>query len=550
MRRWWWLVIGVALGMGVALVRPATAGEEPGIFRYGVGGKLVSGEWAFGFFAGEVPPALVAETGPVTGFAFGPGRSEIAYCAPAGGECWGMWVASVSLEGLEDWDGWPALPPGTAAPPRVLWTAPEGVILKGPVWWAPDGSTIALQAERAAEPDVLAVDYGTGEVVRLCRGVKVAELAWDPRGRRIAYVTEDEGGRAVWLQTMPAGEARRLGEGGFNLRWSLDGGSLRWLRPTSERVWVAMTWDAETREVSEANPQPARTPGSMQSPDGQVYASLESWGEGDEKQLVLYPTTSTAGDRVLLPNVLPRQLLGWSPDSRVVLLLGDMNFPVAVAARPISDGVQVLVEASGRYGSDRAALCGLPMDAEAGPPSWSSGGDMLAYVIAKRFDERMGWPADESFATGGLVVSQVGREHIEPVGEERVEAEQVLTNMKNVALALQMYLSDNNDAFPPSGESEEVWRILDEYVENRRVFMRPGTEDEMVVQYLVPPGVRMVDIEDTASTPVAVVDYLPGFYVVGYADGHAAVHGKKGDYWQELAAPWWEYELQQVQEEQ
>jgi hypothetical protein len=380
--------------------------------------------------------------------------------------------------------------------------------------------------------------------------VKVAELAWGPRGRRMAYVTENEKGREVWLQTMPPGEPRRLGDGGFNLRWSLDGGSLRWLRPRSEQVWVEMSWEAATGETSEANPQPAREAGAMWSPDGQLCAALEASEKAGEETLTIYRGTSTGGERITLPYVLPKRVLGWSPDSNLVLVLGDADFPLAVAVRPMLDEGRMLVEAGTRYSSERAALCGEPLDLEAGPPSWSSGGDMLAYVIASEFDKRLGWPSRNDIPAGHLAVSRVEREYLAPVGEERVELEQVLTNMKNVALALQMYLADNNDAFPPSGESEEVWRILDEYVKNRSVFMRPGTEDEMVLQYLVPPGVRMVDIEDTASTPVAVVDYLPGFYVVGYADGHAAVHEKEGDYWQELAAPWWEYELQRGQEEQ
>jgi hypothetical protein len=550
MRRWWWLVIAAALGMGVALVRPAAAGDLDEIYRYGVGRSIVSGGWAYDLWSGYPDMLPVTENSPVTGFAFGPGRSEIAYCAPAGDERWGLWVASVSFEGVEDWDEWPDLPLATAAPPRLLWTAPEGAELKGPVWWAPDGSRIAVQVERGGESEVVAADYGTGEAVRICRGVKVVELAWGPRGGRIAYVTEEETGRAVWFQTMPPEEPRRLGDGGFNLRWSLDGGSLSWLRPKSEDVWVGMRWDAATGKATEANPQPAREAGAMWSPDGQLCAVLEGPDGAGGKTLTIYRGTSTAGERIPLPYARPKRLLGWSPDSSLVLVLADADFPLAVAVRPIPDGVRGLVEAGATYTTERAALCGAPMEPDAGPPSWSSGGDMLAHVIAAEFDKRLGWPSRDDIPTGHLAVSRVGREYLEPVGEERVEVEQVLSNIKNVALALQMYLSDNNDVFPPTGDSNEVWGILDEYVRSRSIFMRPGTEDEMVVQYLVPPGVWAGDIEDAASTPVAVVDHLPNFYIVGYADGHAAAHEKDGDYWQELAEPWREYELRREQEEQ
>jgi len=550
MRRWWWLVMAAALGMGMVPARPATAERLAEIFRYGFGKKIVSGGWAYAFWFRYAETLPVTENSPVTGFAFGQGRSEIAYCAPAGEERWGLWVASVSFEGVEDWDGWPDLPLATAAPPRLLWTAPEGAMLKGPVWWAPDGSRIAVQVEKGGESELMAVGYATGEAVRLCRGVKVSELAWGPRGGRIAYVTENEQGREVWLQTMPPGEPRRLGDGGFDLRWSLDGGALRWLRPKSERVWVEMMWEAGTGRMTEANPQPARAAGAMWSPDGQLCAVLEGSDGAGGRTLTIYRGTSTAGERIPLPYVRPKRVLGWSPDSNLVLLLGDADFPLAVAVRPMSEEGRVLVEAGTRYSSERAALCGEPLDLEAGPPSWSSGGDMLAYAIVKEFDERLGWAARTVVPTGHLAVSRVSREYLAPVGEERVEVEQVLTNMKNVALALQMYLSDNHDMFPPTGDSDEVWGILADYVRSRKIYMRPGTEDEMVVQYVVPAGIWLGEIEDPASTPVAVVDYLPNFYVVGYADGHAAVHEKTDDYWQELAAPWWEYELQQGQEEQ
>jgi len=550
MRRWSWLVMGVALGMGLALAGPATAGDLEGIFRYGIGTQLVSGAWAYTFLAPYGSPLPVVEDSPVTGFAFGPGRSEIAYCAAAGDERWGLCVAEVSLERLGDWEGWPDPPPATAVPPRLLWTAPEGAMLKGPVWWAPDGSKIAVQVEMGEGSEVVAVGYGTGEVVRICRGVKVAELAWGPRGRRIAYVTEEETGRAVWLQTVPPGEPRRIGDGGFNLRWSLDGGGLRWLRPRSEDVWVAMMWDAATGKATEANPQPARGEGAMWSPDGQLCAVLEGSDGAGEKTVTLYRGASTAGERIPLPYVLPKRLLGWSPDSNLVLVLGDGDFPLAVAVRPISDGIKPLVEAGATYTTERAGLCGEPMDPDAGPPSWTSGGDMLAYVITPEFDKRLGWASRRDVPTGRLGVSRVGREYLEPVGEERVEVEQVLGNIKNVALALQMYLADNHDMFPPTGDSDEVWGLLDDYVRNRKIYMRPGTEDEMVVQYVVPPGVWLGDVPDAAGTPVAVVDYLPNFYIVGYADGHAAVHAKGDGFWEELVAPWREYELQQGQEEQ
>jgi dipeptidyl aminopeptidase/acylaminoacyl peptidase len=415
------------------------------------------------------------------------------------------------------------------------------VTLRGPVWWAADGSRIAVRARRDESSDVVAVDYGSGESVWICRGAEVVDLAWSPGGERVAYVTEEEPGRAVWLQTLPPGEARRLSDGGFDLRWSLDGQSLRWLRPRSREVWVRATWDGGTGEVAEASPQPARPAGTMWSPDGQRCAVLQSSEGGEEGRLLIYTTQGTVAEEVPLPYVRPTRLLGWSPDGRLVLVLGGADFPVAVAAMPMDDAVRAMVEVTTWPSGERGTICGYPIEAEAGPPSWSSGCDTLAYVPATKMDERLGAGPDDEFPNGCLVAQIALRRHIEPPTPEQVETHMVLSNVKNVALALQMYLADNNDVFPPSGESEEVWSILDEYVKNRSVFMRPGTEDEMVTQYLVPPGVPIVEIPDPPRFPVAVVDYLPDVCAVAYADGHAAMREKGDGYWEELMAPWEEY---------
>jgi hypothetical protein len=482
---------------------------------------------------------LLTDGGPITGFAFGPGRAEVAYCAPAGSEGrWGLWVATVSFPPPER-RGIPLSSP--EARPRLLWTAPLDVTLRGPVWWAADGSRIAVRAFSDGSSDVVAVGYGNGQPVWLCRGTEVVDLAWSPDGERVAYVTEEDASRAVWLQTMPPGEARRLGDGGSDLRWSLDGQSVRWLKPRSSEVWVRATWDWATGEVTETSPQPARPAGTMWSPDGQRCAVLQPAEGREEGRLLIYSTQGTVAEEVVLPHVRPTRLLGWSPDGRLVLVLGDADFPVAVAAMPMDDGIRSMAEMTSYPSGERGTICAYPIEAEAGPPSWSSGCDMLAYVPAMEIHERLGPNPGDEFPNGCLVAQIAIRRHIEPPTPAELEARIVLSNVKNVALALQMYLADNNDVFPPSGESEEVWRILDEYVKNRSVFMRPGTENEMVTQYLVPPGVRLVETRDPVALPVAVVDYLPGMYIVAYADGHATVIERGDDYWEELMAPWEEY---------
>ncbi|MCJ7752195.1 MAG: type II secretion system GspH family protein, partial [Armatimonadetes bacterium] len=89
-----------------------------------------------------------------------------------------------------------------------------------------------------------------------------------------------------------------------------------------------------------------------------------------------------------------------------------------------------------------------------------------------------------------------------------------LSNVKNIALAIQMYLADNNDTLPPTETRQEVhdffatgpgggappcdWHdyqgnpylrwpvILDEYVKNRDVYRCPSTRLEGGAAWIVP----------------------------------------------------------------
>jgi hypothetical protein len=142
-----------------------------------------------------------------------------------------------------------------------------------------------------------------------------------------------------------------------------------------------------------------------------------------------------------------------------------------------------------------------------------------------------------------VIVQSVSRKYYPPPQAEDLEKATVTSNMKNIALCLQMYLADNNDVFPSAGDTEALLPILDPYFKTSDIFMRPGTQDDLVVQYVVPPGARLVDVEDPVSMPVAVIDYASGFYTIGYADGHAATYDRTPnndanleDWWAELDA--------------
>ena len=122
--------------------------------------------------------------------------------------------------------------------------------------------------------------------------------------------------------------------------------------------------------------------------------------------------------------------------------------------------------------------------------------------------------------------------------------EQATANMKELALVLQLYLVEHEDTFPPVDNVYDLIPLLDEYVSGRQVFMRPGTEDDVVVEYLVPPALALYEVHDPGRMPVAVADYHPDFAVFAYADGHVEAADKSDPAYQDRwGEDWWrEYE--------
>ena len=85
-RSWWGLVLLAAVGAGLIVT---ASGQPHPLARYQ--DRLVTGEWALSFATYREPILVLADQGPITGFAFGPGRTEVAYCAPVGEQGrWGL----------------------------------------------------------------------------------------------------------------------------------------------------------------------------------------------------------------------------------------------------------------------------------------------------------------------------------------------------------------------------------------------------------------------------------------------------------------------------
>jgi len=522
MKGWQWLFLVAAVTVGAAFVLvPALGGDESEVVKPYSGRMIASGDWTLGFrqtghMGGELRTAR-----PVTGFAFGPGRAELAYCAPAerGGPS-ALLTAHISFPQRKSrWSGHDYL----AVSPRLLATAPVGVTFRGPIWWSPEGARIALRACGEESSRLVIVDYLSGQIAAVPEGEGVVEVAWSPGGSETAFVRAEEGKRSVWVYSRETGESRRLGAGGYHLRWSLDGSALHWLRDDSEEVWTAMRWEVGSGALATGGPRPARREGALWSPDGQLCATLEPAPDDGEDRIVVYPVNSTVGETLSLPGLEPEKLLGWSPDSQFLLALAGGDVLAVVSARPPGSGVSALMDVMPEYTDMRAAVSEVPVDAEAGPPTWSSSGELLAYVVP---DRALKFEHDD--ATAYWVVHRVQREYVGGGAlPAKLEREMVTHNLKVIALGMLMYLNDYDKTFPYSDDVDYLRTAINTYIYNPSVFMRPGTENSVVVSFTIDPGTRTGEVKDPSKTPMATIDYSPEFYGIAYMDGHVEMFEKK-----------------------
>jgi hypothetical protein len=290
------------------------------------------------------------------------------------------------------------------------------------------------------------------------------------------------------------------------------------------------------------------------APNGQFSVSVE----GGPKKVVIYPAAGP-GETVELQGVHPERVLGWSPDSRLVLILADRNLPVAVSAQRPSDVrddiMQALTQEKIPYAELRGSVAGPPIDLQAGPPSWSSGGDMLAYVCrVERPADFLRWrdpeqPGEawqhESLSlpkgSSALLAIRVFRHHI---GSELVQHSQdvalkaqLLVNVKNLAMALMVFAQDHDGRFPDAAGLDDLRAALRPHIKNDDVYHRIGSQ-EWAVRYLLPPRTSVSDLADPAATPTVAVEYMEVYDLIGFADGHARAIPK-------AAAATWQSQIHQ-----
>jgi hypothetical protein len=106
--------------------------------------------------------------------------------------------------------------------------------------------------------------------------------------------------------------------------------------------------------------------------------------------------------------------------------------------------------------------------------------------------------------------------------EEELRTES-LSNLKNLALAVQMWLADHNDVIPDLTDSVTVLETLEEYVRNDEVFFHPETGKPYVPNAYL-SGKNLAEIEDPRWVAVFYEESWAddGTRGVAFLDGHAA----------------------------
>jgi len=249
--------------------------------------------------------------------------------AVAGGLVGAMFVAIIAGSGVLD-----RVPGAAASQARELDVAPgpKSVVvltraLVGSDVFSPSfdpgGHTIYFHAGRTASPLMRAAMTDTGEVAGVTKllddGAANYHVTMSPSGGMIAFDSDREGMRAVYVADAAGGNARRIsGAGSASVpSWSPDGGRVAFVRAEPARadvwnVWIAsVDGDALQRVTSHSVGQPW---GASWFPDGRRLAYSR------EEQLVILDLET--GRSTVMASPRPGHLVrtpAVSPDgSRVV----------------------------------------------------------------------------------------------------------------------------------------------------------------------------------------------------------------------------------------
>lgn len=100
-------------------------------------------------------------------------------------------------------------------------------------------------------------------------------------------------------------------------------------------------------------------------------------------------------------------------------------------------------------------------------------------------------------------------------------AQEMEEEMKQLALAMLMYLQDADGTFPPTDDIKEIQALLGPYMATQDIFRRD-------LRYVMPPGVPVGSIELPGLTPVFALEDHPRVRIIAYADGRTRQEPKDG----------------------
>jgi TolB protein len=214
--------------------------------------------------------------------------------------------------------------------------------------WAPHGQALAIGARDRLV--VLDIELGAAQVV--AEGSGLFQLAWSPNGDYIAYHSDHDGNKEVYVVPADGGQAVNVSQSPWEdvfPRWSPDGEQLMFRsdRDSQDGIyWMRSDGSQQTR-IIQTNPQGMReealetmlsatsvggcirpsTPGSSRtclSPDRTLGATVLATGEPGGWELALFETTGRFERQpVPLTGINPATSPPvWSPDGAQLAFYG------------------------------------------------------------------------------------------------------------------------------------------------------------------------------------------------------------------------------------
>jgi len=107
-----------------------------------------------------------------------------------------------------------------------------------------------------------------------------------------------------------------------------------------------------------------------------------------------------------------------------------------------------------------------------------------------------------------------------------IERQQIEINIAVIALTFSEYLEVHNGAFPPKSDVASVRALFSPFIPipYQAVFFRPGSQREVAVHFVFPPGGKAPeDVMEKDDFPVAVIDYPEGYYATAFAGGRMEI---------------------------